>query len=220
MKIYPEEEWLMLSGIQHFVFCKRQWAIIHLENQWQENYLTVEGEIIHERVHNEDIKEKRGDTIICRGMKIFSEKLGVSGVTDAVEFYQNENGATLFGYDGFWQPVPIEYKHGKPKNDHSDILQVVAQAMCLEEMFCVNIDTAYLFYEKIHRRDKVEITSELREEVGTVFEEMHEIFKRGYTPKVKIKKACKSCSLKDVCLPELTKKQSVQSYYDKFMEAD
>lgn len=220
MKIYPEEEWLMLSGIQHFVFCKRQWAIIHLENQWQENYLTVEGEIIHERVHNEDIKEKRGDMIICRGMKIFSEKLGISGVTDAVEFYQYEDGATLFGYDGFWQPVPIEYKHGKPKNDHSDILQVVAQAMCLEEMFCVNIDTAYLFYEKIHRRDKVEITSELLEEVETVFEEMHKIFKRGYTPKVKIKKACKSCSLKDTCLPELTKKQSVQSYYDKFMEAD
>ncbi|MBR3622209.1 MAG: CRISPR-associated protein Cas4 [Selenomonadaceae bacterium] len=220
MKTYPENEWLMLSGIQHYVFCKRQWALIHLEGEWQENFLTTEGKIIHERVHNEDLTEKRGDLIICRGMRIFSDKLGISGVSDAVEFHKSEEGALLAGYDGFWRPIPIEYKHGKPKADHSDILQVVAQAMCLEEMFCVNINEACLFYDKIHRREKVEITSELREEVQKAFEEMHQYFKRGYTPKVKIKKACKSCSLKDVCLPELTKRQSVASYYESFMEVD
>lgn len=218
MKTYNEEDWLMLSGIQHFVFCKRQWALIHIEGEWQENYLTTEGEIIHERVHNEDLTEKRGDMIICRGMRIFSNKLGISGATDAVEFHKSNEGALLSGYEGFWQPVPIEYKRGKPKFDHSDILQVVSQALCLEEMFCVDIDTAYLFYDEIHRREKVEITRELREEVEEIFEEMHAYFKRRYTPKVKIKKACKSCSLKDICLPELTKKQSVALYYKNFME--
>ena len=218
MKTYPEEEWLMLSGIQHFAFCKRQWALIHIEGQWQENYLTTEGEIIHEKVHNEDIKEKRGNMIICRGMRIFSHKLGVSGTADAIEFHKNENGACLAGYDGLWQPIPIEYKRGKPKIDHSDILQVAAQAICLEEMFCIDIDKAYLFYDEIHRREEVDITAELRQELEETFQEMHEYFKRGHTPKVKITKACKSCSLKDICLPKLTKKRSVATYYKSFME--
>lgn len=220
MKNYPEEEWLTISGIQHFVFCKRRWALIHLEGQWQENYLTVEGKIIHERVHNDDLTEKRGDIIICRGMKVFSPKLGIYGVTDAIEFHKNDEGAILAGYEGFWQPIPIEYKHGEPQKNHSDILQVVSQAICLEEMFCVEIDTAYLFYDKIHRREKIEISKELREEAKMNFDEMREYVKRGYTPKVKIKKACKSCSLKDICLPKLSKKQSVKSYYADFMEGD
>lgn len=131
MNAYPEEEWLMLSGIQHFVFCKRQWALIHLEGEWHENYLTMDGGIIHERVHDEDATEKRGDIIICRGMRIFSEKLGISGACDAIEFHKSNDGAVLSGYEGFWQPIPIEYKRGKPKTEPSDILQVVAQAMCL-----------------------------------------------------------------------------------------
>lgn len=208
-----DEEVLMISGIQHFVFCRRQWALIHVEQQWNENLKTVEGEILHEKCHNENFIEKRKDLLICRGMKIFSKKLNVSGQCDVVEFKQTKNGATLFGREGFWQPVPVEYKHGKPKKDSSDILQLCAQVICLEEMLCCDISEGYLFYDEINRREKVDITNELRKEVFKIFAEMNSYFNRGYTPKAKYDKKCKNCSLKDLCLPKMSKIKSVGTYY-------
>lgn len=207
------EEFLMISGIQHFIFCRRQWALIHVEQQWADNLKTIEGEIVHEKCHDEKLVEKRKDLLICRGMRVFSKKLNVSGQCDVVEFKQNSTGAVLFGQQGFWQPYPIEYKRGKPKEDLSDILQLCAQAICLEEMLCCDISEGYLFYDEIHRREKVEITDELRQKVFDIFEEMNSYFNRGYTPKAKYDKKCKNCSLKDVCLPKISKIRSVSAYY-------
>ncbi len=215
---YQEEDYLMISGIQHFVFCRRQWALIHVEWQWQENLRTVEGKIIHERCHDEKFTEKRNDLLICRGMRVFSSRMGVSGQCDVVEFVKGDEGAVLLGREGLWQPCPVEYKRGKPKQDNSDVLQLCAQAMCLEEMLCCDIPEAHLFYDEIHRRERIILTNELRQKVEDVFEEMHDYYIRGYTPKVKSGKKCNSCSLKDLCLPKLSKKRSVESYYETYVE--
>lgn len=83
---YCEDEFLQLSGIQHFCFCRRQWALIHIENQWQENVRTIEGNIVHERCHDDGFIEKRGNLLITRSLSIFSRRLGVSGQCDVVEF--------------------------------------------------------------------------------------------------------------------------------------
>ena len=215
--IYQDQDYLMISGIQHFSFCRRQWALIHVECQWKENLRTVEGQIVHERCHDEKFTEKRRDLLICRGMRVFSSRMGVTGQCDVVEFLQGESGATLLGREGLWQPCPVEYKRGKPKKDDSDILQLCAQAMCLEEMLCCEIPEAHLFYDEIHRREKIVLTPQMRRDVQSMFDEMHGYYERGYTPKVKTGKKCNLCSLKDLCLPKLLRKPSVESYYEAYM---
>lgn len=137
--MYLEEQYLLLSGIQHFVFCRRQWALIHIEQQWAENYQTTAGELMHKKAHDEGSFEKRGDILTVRGLRISSRGLGMSGQCDVVEFHRKENGAELFGYEGKWNPVPIEYKHGTVKEEGSDEAQLCAQAICLEEMFQTDI---------------------------------------------------------------------------------
>lgn len=160
--MYKEEDYLMLSGIQHFSFCKRQWALIHIEQQWAENYKTTAGELMHKKAHDENSLEKRGDLLIVRGLRIASHELGLSGQCDVVEFHQSEDGIDLFGYDGKWNPLPIEYKHGLPKENQADELQLCAQAICLEEMFQTNISAGFLYYGENRRRTKVEFTPDLR----------------------------------------------------------
>lgn len=218
--MYDEEEFLMISGLQHFSFCRRQWALIHIECLWQENLRTVEGEIVHEKCHDDTFTEKRKDLLISRGMRIFSSSLGVTGQCDVVEFSLSEQGISLFGRDGSWQVTPIEYKRGKPKEAEADLLQLCCQAMCLEEMLCCSIETGYLFYDEIHRRMEVLFSDELRQTVRNMLVEMHAYYKRGYTPKVKPTKQCQSCSLKSLCLPKLCKNVSVAAYYRKFLEEE
>ncbi len=152
--MYSEEDYLMLSGIQHFAFCQRQWALIHIEQQWAENYKTTAGELMHKKAHDEGSFEKRGDLLIIRGLRIASHELGLSGQCDVVEFHQSEKGIDLFGYDGKWTPVPIEYKHGTPKENNADELQLCAQAVCLEEMFQTNIYWGSLYYGMNRRRSR------------------------------------------------------------------
>ena len=212
MKEYKEEDYLMLSGIQHFAFCRRQWALIHVEQQWQENVRTVEGELLHKRAHDTYSSEKRNDVVISRGLPVHSREMGVSGVCDIVEFRRAEEGITLHGHRGTFQVYPVEYKRGKPKDPQIDILQVTAQAMCLEEMLACTIAEGAVFYGEIKRRERIEFTDELKEQVRTMFSEMHQYFDRKYTPKVKWSKSCNACSLKDICLPKLGKAASVKEY--------
>lgn len=215
MMEYKEEEFLLLSGIQHFVFCKRQWALIHIEQQWQENLRTIEGEILHEKTHDNAIKEKRGDLIISRGMAIFSRSLGLSGVCDVVELHQSLDGVKIFGREGTYKLVPVEYKRGKPKEDESDAMQLCAQAICLEEMLLCDIPEAFIFYGETKRRLKVTLDEGLRERVRIIAKEMHELYDRRYTPKVKPSKRCKACSLEDLCMPKLCKNPSAFHYIQK-----
>ncbi len=218
--MYGEEDYLMLSGIQHFAFCRRQWAMIHIEQQWAENYRTTAGELMHKKAHDDASFEKRGDLLIIRGMRISSRNLGLSGQCDVVEFHQDENGVSLFGYDGKWKPVPVEYKRGTPKENNADELQLCAQAMCLEEMLQVYVQDGYLYYGENRRRSHVDFTDSLREEVRNAAKEMHELFQRGYTPNVKPTKKCKACSLENLCLPKLQKTVKVRDYIEKGIKAD
>lgn len=217
---YSEDDYLQLSGIQHFSFCRRQWALIHLEQQWTENLRTVEGELLHERAHDEDLSEKRGDTLIVRGLRIQSPTLGVSGSCDVVEFHADPNGTALAGYGGLWLPYPVEYKRGHSKSTDADRLQLCGQAMCLEEMLCCAVPEGALFYGETRRRERVELTEELRETVRAMLTEMHACQKRGSTPKVKPGTFCNACSLKELCLPKLCRNLSAGAYLKKALEED
>lgn len=216
--IYHEEDYLQLSGLQHFIFCRRQWALIHLEQQWAENLLTVQGDILHEKAHNGDSRETRGDLLITRGMKIHSPTLGVSGACDVVEFHRTSDGIPLPEREGLWQAYPVEYKRGKPKENDADRMQLCAQGMCLEEMLCCDVPEGALFYGETRRREMVEFTPALRQKVQEALEEMHMLYRRQYTPKVKPTKNCSGCSLRELCLPKLSRKQSVQTYLKKHLE--
>lgn len=218
--IYEEEEYLLLSGIQHFVFCPRQWALIHIEEQWNENYLTTGGRIMHSKAHDGNQTEKRGDLIVFRSLKVRSAELGISGECDIVEFHPSKTGISLSGYEDLWAPYPVEYKRGKTKLDDCDRLQLCAQAVCLEEMLCVKIGCGALFYGELRRREVVPFTPELRKTLCGTVKLMHEMFSRKYTPKAIKGKYCRSCSIKDICLPSLgTKdKTSVKKYMEEHLE--
>lgn len=213
--MYEEDDFLMLSGLQHFAYCRRQWALIHIEQQWAENERTIDGQLFHKKAHDAGSTEKRGNLIITRGLHIKSAELGVTGICDVVEFHKSEQGITLFSFEGQWQPYPIEYKKGEPKENNADELQLCAQAMCMEEMLLCDIPYGSLFYGQNRRRTQVEFTDELRTQVKTMLEEMHELWKKGYTPKVKPQKGCNACSLKEICIPRLMKTKSVSSYIEE-----
>lgn len=215
---YNEEDYLQLSGLQHFSFCRRQWALIHIEQQWAENLRTVDGRILHEKAHDSAAREKRGDLIVTRDMRVHSSTLGISGSCDVVEFHRRVEGISLPGQDGLWQPYPVEYKRGVPKNTEMDKLQLCAQAMCLEEMLCCDIPEGAVFYGEIRRREVVDLDEELRERVRDLLLQMHELYRRSHTPKVKPTKNCNACSLKELCLPKLVRKTCVADYLRKHME--
>ena len=213
-----QDDYLMMSGIQHFSFCRRQWALIHLEQQWSENLRTVEGRLLHERCHDDSLREKRGDLLIVRGMRVISHRLRLSGSCDIVEFHADPNGITLQQEPGLWRPVPVEYKHGSPKANNADRLQLCAQAMALEEMLVCDIPQGVLFYAEPHRREQVELTPELRQETQSIADEMNGYFSRGYTPKVKPGKRCNACSLKELCLPALYRRIDAADYIQKHLK--
>ena len=216
--MFAPEDCLMISGLQHFRFCCRQWALIHLEQQWAENLRTVEGEFLHERAHNEQLQERRGDLLTVRGLRVQSLTLGLSGICDVVEFRQDARGVPLSGKEGQWLPYPVEYKRGVPKQDGCDELQLCAQAMCLEEMLCCEIPEGALYYGEPRRRLRVSLTKELREEVRSDAAQMHALYRRGHTPRVRRTKSCNACSLKELCLPGLQKSGSVRDYLRRHME--
>lgn len=207
-----DHELLMISGLQHFAFCRRQWALIHIEQLWAENLRTTQGQLMHRRAHDKDESELRGDILTIRGLNVSSQRLGVTGVCDVVEFRRDPEGVTLSGREGKWQPYPIEYKRGEPKPFDADELQLCAQAMCLEEMLLCSIPEGSIYYGETRRRTKVALTAELRTRVVAMLGEMREYYRRGYTPKASPSKGCNACSLKELCIPKLKRTGSVATY--------
>lgn len=216
---YREEDFLQLSGLQHFKFCRRQWALIHIEHQWAENLRTVDGALMHQNAHDKGFRESRGDLLITRGMNVFSANLGVSGECDVVEFHRDPAGVPLKGREGLWRPYPVEYKRGSFNERSGDTLQLCGQALCLEEMLCCDIPEGALYYGETRRRVTIPFTKELRQEVRKSLQEMHQYDQRGYTPKVKPTKSCNACSLKEICLPGLLRtKSGVADYLAQALE--
>lgn len=205
----------MLSGIQHFRFCPRQWALIHLEQQWNDNRLTVEGKLLHKHVDDPFYRQKCGEHIILRAVNIASNELGLYGVSDAIELIpteDKENSICHPRYTGHWIPIPIEYKHGKPKCNEVDEVQIVAQAMCIEEMYSIHVTFGKFYYAETRHQIEVDITPRLRDIVRECTNQMHEIFCSQRIPHASFGKHCYNCSLMNICMPETERCSPVNTY--------
>lgn len=216
--MYSDDDMLMLSGIQHFRFCPRQWALIHIEQRWDDNRLTIEGELLHKHVDDPFYRQKCGDYISLRSVSIASHELGLHGITDVVELHptdNEQNGISHPSYPGTWQPYPVEYKHGKPKRNEIDEVQLAAQAMCLEEQYGIEIPKGAIFYHEIRHRVEVEISDYLRNIVRDCATQMHEIYASGRLPQIRKGKHCKKCSLYNLCMPESADCVKVSHYLKK-----
>ena len=184
-----EPDPLPISGLQHLAFCPRQWALIHLEQAWAENRLTAEGRLLHEQADLPG-EGRRGKVRTVRGMMLLSQRLGLSGRADVVEFLPH--------------PFPVEYKRGKRKPNDCDMVQLCAQALCLEEMLGAEILEGAIFYGQPRRRMLVPFTPALRDRVELLCQEMHRLYRRQETPAAVPGSYCRSCSLVDICMPEAT----------------
>ena len=214
---YDDDQMLMLSGIQHYMFCPRQWALIHIEQQWGENRLTAEGQLLHQNVDNPAFRQKNGDVITLRSVHIASHSLGLYGITDAIELLPSEgpiNAITHPRYPGYWKPFPVEYKRGHAKPDERDKVQLAAQVISLEEMHGIRIDCGYLFYGETRRREEVKVDERLRLLTQEYADEMHRVYGFGAVPKALKSRKCTNCSLLDICLPD-TKNKPLATYYLK-----
>lgn len=216
-----ENDYIMLSALQHYLFCPRQCALIHLEQQWEENALTVKGNLLHEKVHSEE-NESRGEILICRGVRLSSVKLGLSGQADIVEFHLagQETGVTIPDHKGYWKPFPVEYKRGKKKLDNCDAVQLCAQAMCLEEMLNVKIQQGALYYGTTRKRVLVEFMEKLRKETEDTAKKIHLMIQEGITPRPEYNRKCKQCSLLDICMPEVFHVNKNRSYLKRIYETE
>ncbi len=218
MTNYSENDLLPLSGIQHLAFCERQWALIHVEGHWEENVLTAEGKIVHERADNPDENETRRYFRTTRSVPVLSKRLGVQGVVDVIEYVRDDSASVqqsvvLKGRDGRWRVRPVEYKRGKAKPDDRDAVQVCAQAIALEEMMHIEIDLGYLYYNESRHRETVVFDHQLRAHVEILSEKMHTYLREGIVPEPKREKHCVRCSLYEVCQPDWpTSHERIEKY--------
>lgn len=208
--IFTEDDLIQLSALQHFVFCERQCALIHIEQAWSENLFTAEGRIMHDKADSNKFESRR-NVRIDYSVPLRSLRLGLSGKADVVEFHKMK--------DGTWRPFPVEYKRGKPKADDCDRVQLCAQAICLEEMLNVAISEGALFYGQTKRREDVIFDNRLRAETEEIIGKVHGLISSGITPKSKYARKCESCSLLSLCMPKTCgKTKSARKYLLAAME--
>lgn len=214
-----EEDLLPISALQHLLFCERQCALIHLERIWAENPLTLEGRHLHERV-DEGPGESRGDLRITRSLPLRSFRLGLAGRADVVELHRvpedaaPDQGAVLPDLPGRWQPFPVEYKRGRPKQHRADEVQLCAQALCLEEMLGVSIPSGALFYGQTRRRLDIPFDASLRATTEQAAARLHQMFASGQTPPPVREPKCDQCSLLEICMPAAPGR-SARQYLDR-----
>lgn len=217
--MYSEDDMLMLSGIQHFRFCPRQWALIHIDQQWEDNRLTIEGDILHKHADDPFYRQRCGDLIALRAVSIASHELGLYGISDVIELHPSsslEDTIRHPKYPGHWKPIVVEYKRGRPKKNEVDEVQLAAQTMCLEEIYTIHIPYGVFFYGELRHRVEVTITDELRNIVRQCAKDMHTVFNNAIIPKAEYRKHCARCSLKEICMPTMVKNcTTVASYLSK-----
>lgn len=230
---FAEDELLPLSALQHLVFCERQCALIHIEQVWEDNALTLDGSHLHHRVDEEaPRREVRGDLVILRGVALRSLELGLVGRADVVELHRASPPGTggeastgpppavrVPSLNGWWTPFPVEYKRGKPKPDSCDEVQLCAQALCLEEMMGVRIDEGALFYGRRQRRHPVAFGEALRNATREAAARLHGLISAGVTPPAKKEPKCRSCSLLTLCMPEaMSRGRSARRYVEASLD--
>lgn len=200
--MYTEDDFIMISALQHYVYCPRQCGLIHVDDVWQENVFTVRGNILHGKVDT-DTYETRGNTKTVRGLRIHSYKFGITGRCDVVEFKETENGKFV---------LPVEFKSGEPKEDISDKVQLCAQAICLEEMLNITIKQGAFFYGKIRRRNIVDIDEELRTQTENIILAVRQIVASKKIPIAEFQTKCRNCSLQSICQPKAMNKRKLENY--------
>ena len=199
---------IMLSALQHYAYCPRQFALIHVEQVWAENYFTAHGNLLHERVDSYE-SEQRGNVRFERSVAVKSEQLKITGKLDLLEI--EEQPAVQY--------FPVEYKRGKPKVESWDKIQLCAQALCLEEMRDTSIDKGALWYWQVRKREQVLLDDDLRKETIAIITGAHMILNSGKTPSPTIhRKRCRACSLMDLCEPETFRKDHSKSYINELFE--
>ena len=201
--MFSEDDYIQISALQHYVFCPRQCALIHVENIWDDNVWTVRGDLLHEKVDS-DTFETRGTVKTVRGLRIHSPVLGIVGRADVVEFHRLKNGKE--------QAVPVEFKSGKSKEDISDKVQLCAQALCLEYMLGLHIPRGFFFYGRPRRREAVHLDDDLRAQTGEIIASVREIVSKQVVPPAKYMKKCGSCSLERYCQPRSMNAGKLSAY--------
>ncbi len=198
------DQLILISALQHYAYCPRQFALIHIEQVWAENYFTAHGNILHERVDRCE-PEQRGNVRFERGVAVKSQQLRLTGKLDLLEV--EGNPPTNY--------FPVEYKRGKPKTEDWDKIQLCAQALCLEEMREVHIDEGALWYWQIRKRESVLFDKALRSATLAAIEGAHKILASGNTPSpIDKKKRCKACSLVDLCEPDTFRHDHSSTYIE------
>ncbi len=217
--MYTEDDYIMISALQHYVFCARQCALIHVEDVWQENLYTVRGHLLHDKVDT-DTYESRGALKTVRGLRIHSRRLSIVGRADVVEF---RNAPA--GHCGP-EVLPVEHKSGKPKADISDKVQLCAQALCLEEMLNTVVRRGAFFYGRIRRRVPVEIDEQLRKQTTEIIAAVRDLVSRRRVPTLgelvqdagvttaRYLKKCSRCSLRDICQPKAMRERKLGQYME------
>jgi len=203
---FSDSDLLPLSALQHYSYCPRQCALIHVEQQWTENRFTAEGRAKHERVDRPEHETRDGIRTEYATL-LRSLRLGLIGRADAVEFHESEGTLRVF---------PVEHKRGRPKPTHCDWIQLCAQAICLEEMLGIEIQDGAIFYGQPRRRQNVEFTPDLRAETETTAEALHQLIQSGKTPPAEYEeKKCAACSLFETCMPK--KRRAVFDYMKQML---
>lgn len=229
--MFQEDDLLPLSALQHFLFCPRRAALVHIERLWDENRATAQGHLLHERVHTSE-PESRGDVRTVRGLRLRSLRLGLTGQADVVEFHRLTDaavsprvseglsqGVVLQGVNGLWRPFPVEYKVGKLRHEKGYEVQLCAQALCLEEMLNVAVPEGALFYGKTARRLEIPFDEQLRSETEDAARRLHALVQSGQTPKARYEKKCRECSLQSLCIPKITGIQkNIGAYLEKALD--
>ena len=195
-----DREPFLISGIAHFVHCPRRWWLINVEGQWAENAYTARGRVFHETVHDPGSGRTRNGVESVRGLKVWSDRLSIEGICDAVEFSSDTNGVAVPGKRGRWSIRPVEYKSGGRLSE-SDSLQLTAQAVCIGEMFGCTVDRGFLYYGKTRERREVRTTDDLRARLEYTVGKMTEALTAGHAPVPKVSAGCRGCSLHDICMP-------------------
>lgn len=198
-----EDDWIPISAVQHYAYCPRQCALIHIERQWSENRATADGRLLHEQADSGAVT-CRGAVKTVTGLLLRCRALGITGKADVVEFH-DRNGIRL--------PFPVEYKRGRKKRSDEDRVQLCLQALCLEEMLGVAVERGALFYGSVKRREEVAFSDSLRRTAVKLAEETHTLLASDRLPGAVNDARCPGCSLAGLCLPNVSSRPGSAGQY-------
>ena len=212
------EDRIPLSSIKQYSYCKRRFGLMFIDNEFIDNFKTIEGNILHEKVNDPFFKEKRGEKYYSRSVPVYSDRLNLYGIVDIIEFINDKNGVTIPTHKGLWRLNPIEYKNGKPEKSRADELQLCTQTMCLEEMFGTMITSADIYYGRLKKRVNIDLTDELRQTVDRIVADIHDLIEKAIIPEKPENQNCSLCSMIDICMPRIfTKPSSNLSRIDRLL---